>query len=172
MDNLLNVDPGLLIWTVVTFLLLVFVLWKFVWGKILEGLDQRADKIEGDLERAEKARVEAENTLDDYKKQLAQAKEEASAIVKESRQRGEDQRRKIMAEANEAAESLKERAQADIEHARKQALQDIQEYVAEMVVAVSRNIISDNMDEGRQHETIKKAIKEFQEASLEDSSTH
>lgn len=170
MDKLLQINPGLLIWTVVTFLLVVFILWKFVWGAVLNALDQRADKIQGDLERAEKARADAESVLAEYKEQMQKSKEEAAALMQETRSKAEEIRKKLLADAEKEATDIKERAKADIEQARKNAMDDLQSYMADIVVAVSQKVIGQSLDEKNQKQLIQQSIQQFAQAQIDDKS--
>jgi len=87
--NLLEVHPGLVIWTLVTFLLVVGILKKFAWDTILHALDARAEKVEGDIKKAESTRAEAEKVLHDYKAKIQSSKDEADKIIAEAKKDGE-----------------------------------------------------------------------------------
>lgn len=171
MENLLNVHPGLLIWTVITFLFVVLVLWKFVWGPILKGLDQRADKIEGDIQRAEDARNEAEKSLEEYKEQLAKARDEANAIIQESRSRADEVKNKIIESAESMAEEIKTKANQEMELSKKKVLQEIHEYATDLVLQVSKQLIKQTLQEGDHKAIIQKALDEYNQ-KMGDISSH
>ncbi len=170
MDKLLQINPGLLIWTIVTFLLLVLVLWKFVWGAVLSGLDQRADRIEGDLTRAEKAKADAEAVLAQYKEQMKKSKEEAALLMQETREKAEENRKKMLAAAQKDADNYMERAKAEIDQAKKVAMEDLQSYMADVVVAVSQKVIGSSLDEKTQKDLIRQSIQQFANARIDDVS--
>ncbi len=172
MENLLNVHPGLMIWTVVTFLFVVLILWKFVWAPILKGLDQRADKIEGDLQRAENARLEAEKSLSEYKEQLAKARDEANSMIQESRIKAEEVKARIVDAAEKVAEEIKEKAKQDIELSKRKALDEIQHYAADLIVMVSKKVIAGSL-KGEDHKSlIDKAIGEYEDSRKSGQSSH
>ena len=81
--SLLEVNPGLAIWTTVTFLLVLFILQKFAWKPITSALDERANKIHEDLDRAERIRTDAESKLEEYMEKLNGLKEEGQDIIAE-----------------------------------------------------------------------------------------
>ena len=69
-EGLLKLDPGLILWTIITFLVVLLVLWKWAWKPIVEALDARAEKIRGDIENAEKARQDAEKLLEQHQEMM------------------------------------------------------------------------------------------------------
>ncbi|MCX7999695.1 MAG: F0F1 ATP synthase subunit B [Leptospiraceae bacterium] len=139
--DLLSVNPGLLVWTIVTFLIVVFILKTFAWGPILSALDARSEKIHGDLERAEKLKQEAETLLADYKSKIAKAQEEAQAIVNEAKSDASNLKSKMIQEANLEIERSKEQSLKEIELSRLKALQDIQKNVVELSVSIASKIL-------------------------------
>lgn len=141
MPFLLDVDLGSAIWNLVIFLLLLVVLAKFVWPPILQGLQQRDEKIRGDLEQAERANRDAQAALSQYKTQLAEAQREAQRIVEHSR--GDAQR--VAAQLKEQAQAdltqMRQRAEADITAAKEQAIADLYEQTALLATQVAGQIL-------------------------------
>ena len=87
--GLLDVSPGLIFWTVITFLILLFILKKMAWKPILSSLDERENKIKESLEKAEFARTEAEKLIAENKSNLAKAEEDAQKIIAQGREYAE-----------------------------------------------------------------------------------
>ncbi|MCB1177147.1 MAG: F0F1 ATP synthase subunit B [Leptospiraceae bacterium] len=139
--NLLQVDPGLLIWTIITFLIVVLILKTFAWNPIIQALDARAEKIHGDIDRAEKLKAEAEATLNDYKAKVANANEEAIAIVNEAKSDATVLKNKMIQETNAEIQRIKDQSVKDIELSRLKALQDIQQNVVELSVSIASKIL-------------------------------
>src|SRR4030042_672984 len=77
-------EPGLIIWTIISFFLLLGLLWKVAYPQILKGMKKREETIKQQLEEAQKTKKEAENLLEDYKRQLAEARSEAQKIINKS----------------------------------------------------------------------------------------
>ena len=82
---MLNPNPGLIIWTIVTFVLLIILLKKFAWKPLLEALQRREESVRNSIERAERAKQEAERLLEENRKQLERAGQEGQRILNENR---------------------------------------------------------------------------------------
>lgn len=139
--NLLNVEPGLLIWTLVTFLIVVFILRKFAWNPIIEALDLRAEKIHGDLDKAEKAKADAESLLADYKHKINSAKDEALKIVNEANSDATNLKNKMLQETQNEMKKMKEQTQRDIELSKLKAIQELQEHVVGLSISIASQIL-------------------------------
>ena len=152
MENLLNPDPGLIIWTLIAFGIVVFILRKYAWNPILTALDTREKSIEQSLLQAEKARQEMAKLKSDNEAILQQAKEERSAILKEARELHE----KIVNDAKEKAraESLKivESAKKEIENQKLAALTEVKNQVGLMALDISSKILKKEMKQNNNHE--------------------
>src|SRR5581483_2535950 len=94
-NALIQVTPGLMIWTVVCFLISLFVLKRYAFGPIQKLIDERRDRIRQSLEEADHARGEARNLLEEHRKLIAQAKGEAEEILAETRKVGEANERRM-----------------------------------------------------------------------------
>jgi F-type H+-transporting ATPase subunit b len=139
--NLLQVNPGLLIWTIITFLIVVFILKTFAWNPIIHALDARAEKIHGDVEKAEKIRAEAEALLSEYKQKISSAGEEAIAIVNEAKSDATNLKNKMIQEAQNEVLNVKNQSLKDIELSKLKALQEIQENVVDLSVSIASKIL-------------------------------
>lgn len=139
--NLLEVNPGLLIWTVITFLVVVLILKTFAWNPIVHALDARSEKIHGDLDRAEKLRGESEKLLSDYNAKLASAKEEAIAIVNEAKADATNLKNKMVQEATTEIQARKDQFIKDMELSKMKAIQEIQESVVDLSVSIASKIL-------------------------------
>lgn len=143
--SLLDVNPGLVIWTLVTFLLVVFVLKKFAWDVIIKALDDRANTIQHDIERAAQLKEEAEASLRQYKEQLEKAQDEATSIINEAKSDANNLRDKLMAETNQEIQAKKEQAIKDIELAKSKATEELKEQMVDMVVLVAGKLLEKQM---------------------------
>ena len=133
-------------WTTVAFLILLGVMWRFVVPAVLGVLDARAAQIAGDLDAAERSRVQAEGTLAEYAAQLAQAKKEAAELVSRARAESEalanERIRHVEAELARKADE----ARKSIEAARDEALRSVQKDVAEIAVLVAEKLLEASVD--------------------------
>ena len=102
-----------LVWGGLAFVVLLGLMWKFGLPPVRKMLKDREDRIRGDLERAEQAKVEAEGVLEDYRRQLAEARTEASQIIEASREQAEEVRRELIAKAETDAAEVRQRAAED-----------------------------------------------------------
>jgi len=111
----LDVNPGLILWTVVTFLILLFILSKFAWKPILSSLHERESQIKESLEKAETARLEAEKLIAANKANIFKAEEEAQKIVEQSREYAEKLKTQILEESKLNAKKMIADASVEIE---------------------------------------------------------
>lgn len=138
---ILDVDLVSAIVNLVVFLLLLAILAKFVWPPILRGLQQRDAKIRGDLENAERASREAAASLEQYKKQLADAQREAQRIIEESRTNAQRVAEQVREQAEAQAVQMRQRAEADIDAAKQQAISEIYAEAATLATQVAGQIL-------------------------------
>ncbi|MCC5814571.1 MAG: F0F1 ATP synthase subunit B [Leptospira sp.] len=160
--NLLDVNPGLVIWTLVTFLLVVFVLKKFAWDKILKALDERTAGIESEIQKAVTLRKDAEKALADYQAKIARAKDETLEIIGEAKSDATNLRNKMIEDANSEIRKLKEQSVKDIELAKAKALHEMQIQVAEMSVMIASEILEKNLKKDEYQAFIDKELSKLE----------
>ena len=129
------------IYSLIVFLILLGVLYKFAWGPIATGLEKREQTIAKQIADAEHASAMAAKQLQEYERKLAAATEEARAIVGQARQDAATAKDKILAEAQAAAAKERDRAVADIHSAKNQALREIAEQSVNTAISLASNII-------------------------------
>src|SRR5438445_13667247 len=115
---LLNIEPGLIIWTVITFIVLLIVLRKVAWGPILTALEQREHTIRNSLEEAQRARQEAEQHLVQHQQMLTDANREVIRLLEQGREEAERLRVSMTEQARAAAQRLTKSARREIERER------------------------------------------------------
>ena len=81
-DGLLKVDPGLLLWTIITFIVLLLIMWRAAWKPLVDALDVRAEKVRSDIENAEKNRLESERLLAEHEKMIKKLAEDIVIVEK------------------------------------------------------------------------------------------
>lgn len=156
-DTLLSVEPGLLIWTVLIFIILLLILKKYAWGPMLKSLNDRSQSIKDSIEKAEYLRQEAERILEENKKLLAKADEDSRKVINESKQMAEKLRTDLMTKANEDAQKVIQQAKAEIQREKVLALNELKDEIAGLAVQAAGKIIDANLDAGKQ----KKIIDDF-----------
>jgi F-type H+-transporting ATPase subunit b len=147
-----------LIWGGLAFLIVLVVLVKFAFPALKKGMKTREDKIRGDLEGAEKARLEAEGERDKYLAQLGDARTEANKIVEEARQAAERVRQDVVAKAEADATEVRERANEDIRLARERAIGDLQRQVGDLSIELAEKIVERSIDPATQQDLVESYI--------------
>lgn len=140
------VNPGLIIWTLVVFGILMFVLAKTAWPAILRQVEEREQRIADQIAAAEKANAEAQRLLAEYQQQLANAREEAREIVAAGRQAGEKLREEMVAKGRREQEELLERARREIALERDRALAELRREAVELSLAAASKVLERNLD--------------------------
>jgi F-type H+-transporting ATPase subunit b len=146
--------------SLISFLVLFGVLAKFAFPAINKMLDDRAAKIKESLEKAEQTRVEAERLLEDYKTQMAEARQEASRVIEQGRKVAETVKAEIVAQANVEREGLLARAREEIEGEKKAAMAELQASVADLSVGVAGRILGTTMTKADHAALIDKYLAE------------
>lgn len=146
--------------SLVSFAVLFVVLWKFALPPITKMLDDRAAKIRESLEKAEETRVEAERLLDEYKEQLAEARQEANRVIEQGRKVAETMKEEIVAKANEERESLLSRAREEIQGEKRAAMAELQGQIGDLSVAVAGRIIGQSLSAADHKALIERYVAE------------
>ncbi len=124
-EGLLRVDPGLMLWTIITFIVLLLILWKAAWRPIVDALDARAEKIRFEIDNAERTRQEADKLLTQHKAMMDNARNEASQIIAKGREEAEKIKNEIVEKAATESRTIADRAKKEIDLAKDKALVDI-----------------------------------------------
>ena len=154
-----------LIFGTIAFLLLLLLLWRFgVFKKIREALEERRQKIEGNIEQAERTRQEAEALLAQYRQQLEESRDEAQKIIREARESGDQLRKDLQARAQEEANRIVESAKAEIQAERQRAASELRQEVGQLAVQVAERVVGGSLDGDRQLQLVDRYIEELQSA--------
>ncbi|MDZ7765289.1 MAG: F0F1 ATP synthase subunit B [Melioribacteraceae bacterium] len=157
----LDVNPGLIIWTTVTFILLLFLLKKFAWKPILNSLNDRELFIKDSLQKAENAQKEAEALLKKNEENLGKAEEEAQKVINQGREYSENLKSQMLDEAKQEAKKMIDDASAQIEQKNKEAFNNLKAEIAEIAVNAAEKIIRENLDQEKQKQLVEKYIKDI-----------
>jgi F-type H+-transporting ATPase subunit b len=128
------------------FAILFFFMWKWVLPRLNTMLDERRSKIQGELEKAETTRTEADQLLADYRSQLANAREESRRIIDEARQAADQVRVDIQEAANQEAQATVVRAQEEIRAERDRVFQELRAQVGEIAVDLAGRVVGQSLD--------------------------
>jgi F-type H+-transporting ATPase subunit b len=149
-----------LIWGAVAFVIAFVVLTKLAFPALQKGIQDRSNKIQGDLEAAENARAEADRMLEDYKRQMAEARSEANKVIEEARQQAEQVRRDIIAKAEKDAEQIVTRAQQQLEAERTRTIQELQGTISDLSIELAEKVVGRSIDASAQRELVDAYIQE------------
>ena len=154
-----------IVWGAISFLVLFFLIAKFAYPAVKKGLDARAEKIRSSLDEAERTRDEANTILEDYRRQLADAKNESSRIIEEARQAADKLRQDLKKQAEAEVAEIKERAQADIATQVDRAMGDLRARVADMTIELTEKVVQRNLDRETNLALIERFIDEAESAA-------
>jgi F-type H+-transporting ATPase subunit b len=139
-------EPGLIIWTLISFFILLILLKKVAFPPILKGMKKREETIKQQLEEAQKTKKEAQNILEDYRRQLAEARSEAQKIINEGKSLGENMRKEIVQKAQAESNQIVKRAQEEIELQKQKAILELQEKIADLSIMAATKIINKSLN--------------------------
>lgn len=144
--DLLVIEEGLIFWELIAFVLLLVVLRRFAWKPLLGILEARGNTIRESLEKAEQTRLEAERLMEDYKKDLEEARAEAQQIIDQGRQYGEKMKEEIVANARQEAEQVMTKAAEEIDRERDAAIADLRRNVADLTIKAASMVVNETLD--------------------------
>jgi F-type H+-transporting ATPase subunit b len=141
-----DINGGVIIWTVVIFVILLGVLWRLGYPSLLRMVEERERRIQKLLDEAEKANAEAQRILEEHKKQIAAARTEAQDILAKAKTVAQKEREALLAKAREEYEALLARARKDIEAEKEKAIQALRREAVELSIAAASRVIEANLD--------------------------
>jgi F-type H+-transporting ATPase subunit b len=166
-NPLIQVTPGLMIWTIVCFLITLFVLKRYAFGPIQKMIDDRRERIRHALEEADKAREEARNLLEEHRKLIGQARGEAEEILSEARQVGQAMQARAKEEVETDRQRRLEETRRQIEAETRRALEQIRGEVAELSLIAAEKVTRRSLRDDDQRRLIEEAIGELDFSALE-----
>ena len=164
---LIDVVPGLMIWTLVCFFITFFVLKKFAFGPIQNMIDQRRARIREAVEEAERGRAEARRLLEEHKALIGQAKSEAGEILAEARRTADSQRERAKEEIEADRQRRLEDTRRQIEAETTRSLELIRAEVAELALVATSKVTGKVLDREDHRRLIDDAIDELDFSVLE-----
>jgi F-type H+-transporting ATPase subunit b len=166
-SGLIKVVPGLMIWTIVAFLVTLFVLKKFAFGPIQQTIDERRERIRRSIEEAENARSEARRLLEEHRALIGQARGQAEQILSEARKVADAQRQRVKEETEADRQRRLEETKRQIEAETHRALQQIRAEVAELTLMATAKVTGKVLDDADHRRLIEDAIKGLDFSALE-----
>lgn len=147
--QLLEFDPGLILWQLIVFVILFFLLAKLAWKPIIQSLKDREQSIQDALDTAEKARQEMAQLKSDNEKLLRQAREDQERILREAREAANKMKEEAQLEARKSADKIIEDARAAIQIEKQAAMRDVRVKIATFALEVAEKLMKKNLAEDK-----------------------
>ena len=160
LQHVLSLEPGSVLWTIITFLIIVWLIGKFGWKPILSGLKAREDAIRSDLETAKSEREKASAVLAEYQTALTGIKKEAAEIVQKAQESASQIVEDARAQSREQSRKEIERAKAEIERETEAAKIELRAQVADLTAKATAKLIGSVVDMKQHEKLIIDALKE------------
>jgi F-type H+-transporting ATPase subunit b len=166
-NALIDPNPGLMIWTIVCFAIAFFVLRKYAFGPVQRVIDERRKRILEALEEAERSRAEARRLLEEHRALLGRARTDAEEILAEGRKVAEAQRQRMKEETEVERQRRLEETSRQIEAETRRALQQIRAEVADLTLLATAKVTGKALDEADHRRLIDEAVSELDFSVLE-----
>ncbi len=166
-NPLLEVSPGLMIWTIVVFLLTLLILKKFVFGPVGEAIEKRRSSISASIEEAESSRDEAVRLLDEYKAKLAEARREADELREAGRREGERQKTEIVGQAQEQRERIVNDTQTQIDAQAQAAVAGIRDDVVVLALTAAEKVTRKSLSDDDHRALVEEALADADLSGLQ-----
>ncbi len=159
--SLTDLNPGLTLWTALTFIVLLVVLGKFAWGPIVKMLDEREKTIREAIESAKKERAEAEKLLAEQKESLARASREAAELARRNQAEVEKLRQELTAKAKKEADDLVAAARRQVQEEIGKAKAELKAQVVDLAIDAAGRLVKANLDEKAQRKLVEEYIAQL-----------
>jgi len=153
--DLLSINPGLIIWTIATFLALLVILRLVAWKPLLAMLEEREKTIRDSLEQAKQAREEAEKLMAQHREMIGKARHEMAAIIEKAQRDAEQRRADILARAHREAEDKARQFSEDLERQKRTAIREVKEQSVDLVVAAASRLIQGSLDDEKHRKLVR-----------------
>jgi F-type H+-transporting ATPase subunit b len=166
-NPLISVTPGLMIWTIVCFLITLFVLKRYAFGPIQTMIDQRRERIRQSIDEAEHAREEARKLLEEHRSLIGEARRDAEEILSEARRVADAQRERVKEETEADRQRRLEDTRRQIEAETQRALGQIRAEVAELTLVATAKVTGKVLDDADHRRLIDEAVASLDFSRLE-----
>jgi F-type H+-transporting ATPase subunit b len=151
-----------LFWGSLSFVILVVLMWKFAFPSVQKAMQARTDRIRNNLDEAEKVRQEASGILEEYQRQLADARNEANRIIEEARQAADQLRQDMIRRADEEVAELRRRNMEDLKAAQDRVMSQLRLQVRDLAIELAEKVVGANLDRTRNLALVDQLIAELE----------
>ncbi len=159
--NVIEINPDLVLFTVLIFILMLVVLGRFAWKPIIAALDARDQGIADDIESARLANEKAQTMLQEHENRLAHAGDEVKQMMAQAKTDAAAARQKILDEANSEAQRQRDRAVAEIAAAKDQAVRELAEKSVDSAVSLAGNLVKRELNRDSHQQLIEDSLDRF-----------
>jgi len=159
MNPLVQLDPGLFVWTIITFMVLFFVLAKFAWKPLMKMLQEREEMIRDSLDDADKAKAELEHLNEESEAIMTKARAEAQTILANGKAAAEKVKEDTIAKAKEQAIKIIKKTEKQIQIEKDKAIADIKQEVVNLSLSVAKKLINKNLNDADNKSLIEETLK-------------
>jgi len=156
----LGISISGLLTQLISFSVIVLLLYKFLYGPITRMLDQRAEKIQSSLEAADRARVEAASSAEKVEQEMINARQEGQSLIAEAREAAGRLREQEEARARQQVEEMLDKARAEIQQERDSAVEEVRREFAGLAILAAEKVVEQELDQSRHQELIDKVLAE------------
>jgi F-type H+-transporting ATPase subunit b len=163
MQSLITPEPGLIIWTLVTFGLLLILLRLFAWKPLLSIIEQRERAIRESLESSRSAREEAEAALEENRKILADARRAAAEVIQKGERDAQQVKADLLDKARAEQEEILRQGREEMEREKRSAIRDIRGVAADLALAAAEKLVEERMDEPVNRRLVERYLEQMEE---------
>ncbi len=156
-----DVKPGLIIWTWITFIVVLFILRRFAWGPLFKAVDDREKNIAQAIEAAKLGKLEVEKLLGEQKQLVATAQREAAESVRKTQADLDKFREELMAKARKEAEDLKVDARRTIEEERVKAVSEVRGEAVKLAIQVAEKLLAERLDDPKHQQLAQQFVSDL-----------
>ncbi len=161
MDKLLTPEPGLMLWTLITFGLLLVLLRVFAWKPLLAVIEERERVVRDSLESSRRAQEEAESALEENRKILAEARKAAAGVIQRSEKDAEQVREELLQKARKEGEEVLRQGREEMEREKRAAVREIRGVAADLALAAAEKLVQERMDDPVQRRLVERYLEEI-----------
>ncbi len=161
MEKLLTPEPGLMLWTLITFGLLLVLLRVFAWKPLLAVIEERERVVRDSLESSRRAQEEAESALEENRRILAEGRKAAAGVVQRGEQDAEQVREELLQKARKEGEELLRQGREEMEREKRAAVREIRGVAADLALAAAEKLVEERMDDPVQRRLVERYLEEM-----------
>ncbi len=135
-----------LVWGISSFAIVFLLMWKFAFPAVKKSMDARTERIRESLSTAEQAKTDAQSVLEEYQRQLADARGEANRIIEEARQTADQLRQDLMQRAEQEATELRQRTQEELAAAQDRMLAELRTSIRDLAIGAAEKVVEKSLD--------------------------